>query len=136
MKRIGYTGQLWWSKTLTVNRCDLLPDTQTRCILTTVISLLKSKKHVDWLGKHPYPLQHPCEGKELVHSSISGMKATLLLFDPRFNYRPYPLLQYPGVDLTREAEEYDLPAIGTHLLMSLKVRDHRVQTEEEKTKEE
>lgn len=46
--------------------------------------------------------------------SIAGTKTTLFLPNLGFNYRSNSPLQYPGVDLSREAEKCDSPIIKTH----------------------
>ncbi|TWW73494.1 hypothetical protein D4764_15G0008880 [Takifugu flavidus] len=74
----------------------------------------KSTKHVDWLGKLPCTLEDPAEGVELVHRSTPRTKTTLLLLNPKFDYPADPPLQYPRIDLTREAEECDPLIVGTH----------------------
>lgn len=61
----------------------------------------------------------------LVHSSMFRKKIIWLLLNPKLNSLAEPHLQYPGTDLTREAEEYDLPIVGTHpSALLLKNRDH------------
>ncbi|MED6279219.1 hypothetical protein CHARACLAT_032268, partial [Characodon lateralis] len=61
----------------------------------------------------------------LVQCSTAGTKTTLLLLKLRFDYRPDSPLQYPGVDLTREAQECDLAVVGTHPLVPFLVNmDH------------
>ncbi|MED6272754.1 hypothetical protein CHARACLAT_033702 [Characodon lateralis] len=40
--------------------------------------------------------------------------STLQRVKPRFNYRLDSPLHYPGIGLTREAEECDPPIVGTH----------------------
>uniref|UniRef100_A0A3B4BHF7 Uncharacterized protein n=1 Tax=Periophthalmus magnuspinnatus TaxID=409849 RepID=A0A3B4BHF7_9GOBI len=53
------------------------------------------------------------------------MKITLLLLNPRFDYRSNSPLLYPGIDLTGKAEECDSPVIGIHPPVSLLIqRDH------------
>ncbi|KAL7870853.1 hypothetical protein SRHO_G00083500 [Serrasalmus rhombeus] len=81
----------------------------------TVDCLLQiHKAHVDWLGKLPCTLQNPGEGEELVQCSTTRAEPALLLLNPGFDYKPDSLLQYPCIDLTREAEECDSPVVGTH----------------------
>ncbi|MED6246588.1 hypothetical protein ATANTOWER_020212, partial [Ataeniobius toweri] len=68
---------------------------------------------------------YPVEGIELVQCSTAGTKTTLLLLKLRFDYRPDSPLQYPGVGLTREAEECDPSVVGTHPLVTLLIKgDH------------
>ncbi|MEQ2296549.1 hypothetical protein AMECASPLE_025876 [Ameca splendens] len=43
----------------------------------------------------------------------------MLLLKPRFDYRPDSPLQYPGIGLTREAEECNRHIVGSHPLVTL-----------------
>ncbi|KAI3362769.1 hypothetical protein L3Q82_001823 [Scortum barcoo] len=78
------------------------------------------------VGQTPINPQAPCmESIELVQCSTTGTKTALFLLNPRVDYRPNSPLQYPGVDLPREAEKCDPPVLGTHSPVPLfKKRDH------------
>ncbi|KAK0146941.1 hypothetical protein N1851_013726 [Merluccius polli] len=108
MNRICDKGQPWRSPTLTGNKSDLLPGTDSPYqgvrypVLPenppqdsprdTVECLLQvHKAHVDWLGKLPCTLKDPAEGVELVHYSTAWTKTTLLLLNPRFGHSCAPL---------------------------------------------
>ncbi|MEQ2297648.1 hypothetical protein AMECASPLE_036706 [Ameca splendens] len=65
------------------------------------------------------------EGVELVQCSTAERKTTLLLLKPRFDHRPDSPLQYPGIGLTRKAEECDPPIVRTHPPVTLLIKgDH------------
>jgi len=131
----GDKGQPWRSPTPTGNVSDILPRMRTRLLLQAyrdriarsngsgtpyprstppqqfprdpVESLLQVyKAHVDWLVILPGPLEDPCEGKELVHSSTTGTESALLVLNLRFDQRSEPPFQYPGRNFPREAEKY------------------------------
>ena len=67
------------------------------------------KTQVDWFGKLPRTLEDPAEGLELVHCFTFRTKTTFLLLNPRINYAVDRPLQYPLIDLAREAERFDPP---------------------------
>lgn len=53
------------------------------------------------------PLEHPMGSVELVQCSATRMEPTLFLLIPRFDCRPCPPLQYPGITPPPgEAEEF------------------------------
>jgi len=59
--------------------------------------------------------QQPCKGKELVHHSMARTESTLFLL--RFDNKPEPSFQHPGINVPREAEQCDSPIIGAHPLV-------------------
>lgn len=62
---------------------------------------------------------------ELVQCSMSRTEPALLLLNPRLDYRCFPPLQHPGVDLTRVGEECNPTIIRAHPpLPLLKKRNH------------
>ncbi|CAM4331811.1 unnamed protein product [Leuciscus chuanchicus] len=67
-----------------------------------------------FLSEDESPESHPGEGIELVQCSTAGTKTALFFLNPRFYYRPYSPLQYPGIDFPGEAEKCDPPVVGTH----------------------
>lgn len=78
------------------------------------------KTHVYWLGNLPWTLKYPVEDIKplstdpLFHCPMNRTKTTLFLMNTGFNYQPNSFLQYPGIDLSREAKKHDPPVVRTH----------------------
>ncbi|KAM9845091.1 protein ABHD8-like [Aulostomus maculatus] len=80
-----------------------------------LLVLRERTARIGWsLGKLPCTLEDPAESVELVHSSSTSTKTTLLLLNLRFDYLTHLPLQNPRIDLTREAYEWDPTIVGTH----------------------
>ena len=81
--------------------------------------------HKTHIGELPWTLQDPAEGVELVHCSTARTETTLHLLILRFHNPMDPPLQYPQIDLTREAEACDPSGVGIYSPVPLlKEGDH------------
>lgn len=89
---------------------------QSRNPLKTCLAWRQKGKQ-DQTSELPWSSQQPCKSKERFHYSTARMESKLLLLNP--NNRMGPPFQHPGINFSREADQWNTPIIRAHSLVLL-----------------